>query len=44
MNAISKTRAVSVHRYETLDLKMFWSLLKDGLPKLREIIESVLLK
>ncbi|MCL1866430.1 MAG: DUF86 domain-containing protein [Oscillospiraceae bacterium] len=44
MKAISKTRAVSVHRYETLDLKMFWSLLKDGLPKLREIIESVLLK
>ena len=40
--AISKTRAVAVHRYDTLNLKMFWDLLKDGLPELRKIIDDII--
>jgi uncharacterized protein with HEPN domain len=42
MKALSKTRAVAVHRYETLNPVMFWGLLKDGLPPLRKIIENLL--
>ncbi|MCL2632883.1 MAG: DUF86 domain-containing protein [Oscillospiraceae bacterium] len=40
--AISKTRAIVVHRYEAFDPVMFWGLLKDGLPELRKIIEGIL--
>ena len=40
--AISKTRAIVVHRYEAFDPVMFWGLLKDGLPELRKIIENIL--
>jgi uncharacterized protein with HEPN domain len=40
--AISKTRAVAVHRYDSFDPKMFWGLLKNGLPELRKIIEDIL--
>jgi len=44
MKAISKTRAIAVHGYGSLDLNMLWSTLKNGLPKLREIISGVLKK
>jgi len=40
--AISKTRAVVIHRYEVLNLNMFWGLLKNGLPELRKMIEDIL--
>jgi uncharacterized protein with HEPN domain len=40
--AISKTRAIVVHRYEAFDPVMFWGLLKNGLPELRKIIENIL--
>src|SRR3989344_9694872 len=37
-------RDIAIHAYSNLDLKVVWEILKKGIPKLREQINSILNK